>query len=120
MGDRSNTARHVLTRQVLPPQRPTNGIGIMIVAATAMFFAVASSAFLLRARMAADTGCPATYRAPVRATLTAAPPPRTCDKPVYKEVAPGHTVVSYSCPPDLVYRWPHVPAAAAIPADFAK
>jgi len=58
-----------LVKEVLPPQRPQSGLGVMIVAATAMFFAVASSAFLLRARMAAE-GCPghSTWRPPIQAT----------------------------------------------------
>lgn len=40
-----------LRREVLRPQKANNGLGVMIVAATAMFFAVASSAFIVRARM---------------------------------------------------------------------
>jgi len=41
-----------LKREVLPPQKQSSGLGVMVVAAAAMFFAVASSAFVLRARMA--------------------------------------------------------------------
>jgi hypothetical protein len=40
-----------LVKEVIPPQHPQSGLGVMMVAATAMFFAVASSAFILRARM---------------------------------------------------------------------
>jgi hypothetical protein len=39
-----------LQREVLAPQRTSSGLGVMLVATGAMFFAVASSAFLLRAR----------------------------------------------------------------------
>jgi|GEM_PF-5845063 len=56
--ERSNGELPKLRKEVLPPQKPNNGIGVMLVAATAMFFAVASSAFILRARMARE-GCPA-------------------------------------------------------------
>jgi len=55
--ERANKGTPKLSREVLPPQKPNNGIGVMLVAATAMFFAVASSAFILRARMASE-GCP--------------------------------------------------------------
>ena len=44
--------RHTLSKEVLPPQKPQNGVGVMLVAAAAMFFAVASSALILRSRMA--------------------------------------------------------------------
>lgn len=60
MGDGSTQ----LVREVLPPQKPSSGIGVMIVAATAMFFAVASSAFILRARMVRSS-CPGVELRPV-------------------------------------------------------
>ena len=41
-----------LVKEVIPPQHQQSGLGVMMVATTAMFFAVASSAFILRARMA--------------------------------------------------------------------
>ncbi len=59
--ERSSRGLPKLKKEVLPPQKPNNGIGVMLVAATAMFFAVASSAFILRARMARE-GCPAMER----------------------------------------------------------
>jgi hypothetical protein len=40
-----------LTREVEPPQRSSQSIGVLLVASSAMFFAIASSAFILRARM---------------------------------------------------------------------
>lgn len=53
-----------LVREVLPPQKPSSGLGVMLVAATAMFFAVASSAFILRARMVSNA-CPGVELRPV-------------------------------------------------------
>ncbi len=55
MGD--NSAENKLSREVILPQKPSSGVGVMVVAATAMFFAVASSAFVLRARMARRASC---------------------------------------------------------------
>ena len=50
-------ARHeVLRREVLYPQGQNTGVGVMLVASAAMFFAVASSAFILRAQMPSQ-GC---------------------------------------------------------------
>lgn len=40
------------------PQRQNTGVGVMLVASAAMFFAVASSAFILRAKMPAPEHCP--------------------------------------------------------------
>lgn len=57
-----------LRREVEPPQRQPTGLGVMLLASAAMFFAVAGSAFILRARMATDS-CP--YRA--RGHVTTAP-----------------------------------------------
>jgi len=41
-----------LRREVQPPLRQPTGLGVMLIAAAAMFFAVAGSAFVVRARMA--------------------------------------------------------------------
>ncbi len=46
-----------LRREVLYPQRQSTGVGVMLVASAAMFFAVASSAFILRAQMP-QRSCP--------------------------------------------------------------
>lgn len=46
------TSQIELTKEVLAPQNPYNGLGVVIVAAMAMFMAVSSSALVLRARMA--------------------------------------------------------------------
>ena len=79
-----------LTREVLPPQKQSSGLGVMIVAATAMFFAVASSAFILRARMARSC-CPATVSSPVVIEMepVAAPPSDDCGAAVVKHHADG-------------------------------
>ena len=47
-----------LRREVLYPQRQNTGVGVMLVASAAMFFAVASSAFILRAQMPLPEQCP--------------------------------------------------------------
>lgn len=80
-----------LTREVLPPQKQSSGLGVMVVAATAMFFAVASSAFILRARMARDC-CSTTVPAPVVIELepsSAPPSPTDCGAAVIKRGADG-------------------------------
>ena len=41
-----------------PSQRQSTGVGVMLVASAAMFFAVASSAFILRAQMPMSDQCP--------------------------------------------------------------
>jgi len=69
---RSMADTRKLIREVLPPQKPQSGLGVMIVAATAMFFAVASSAFLLRARMARS--CPGAAPHEMPAMVTFEPP----------------------------------------------
>jgi hypothetical protein len=46
------TSQLELTKEVLAPQNPYSGLGVVIVASLAMFMAVASSALVLRARMA--------------------------------------------------------------------
>jgi hypothetical protein len=46
------TSQLQLTKEVLAPQNPYSGLGVVIVASLAMFMAVGSSALVLRARMA--------------------------------------------------------------------
>ena len=79
-----------LKREVLPPQKPHSGIGVIVVAATAMFFAVASSAFILRARMAQSYCTSHRHATPVIVEIEASPPPRTsgahCGAPVETSV----------------------------------
>jgi hypothetical protein len=52
MANDPDAARWTLTREVEPPQSNHSGLGIMLVASAAMFFAVSGSAMILRARMA--------------------------------------------------------------------
>src|SRR5690606_41688094 len=47
-----DSGRPTLRREVEAPQRQPTGLGVMLIASAAMFFAVAGSAFIVRARMA--------------------------------------------------------------------
>jgi len=100
------TAMTALTREVLAPQHSHGGLGVMIVAAAAMFFAVASSAFILQARMARHR-CP--HRAPVRMARPAVMPAPTpasadCGRASFRDNADGTISVYFNlCPtPDGV------------------
>jgi hypothetical protein len=91
-----------LSREVLPPQKPQSGLGVMLVAAAAMFFAVASSAFILRARMVQNC-CPLQQvQAPVAVDWNARIDrgPADCGMPVFKAPqADGTVAVVYEkCP----------------------
>lgn len=97
-----------LRREVEPPQRHQTGLGVMLIASAAMFFAVAGSAFILRARMA-DSCCPRSHGAHERTTVTIESPRETtpssrsndCGRAVYREGADGTTSVTYDlCPPE--------------------
>ncbi len=99
-----------LRREVLYPQRQNTGVGVMLVASAAMFFAVASSAFILRAQMPQRSGC-------VHASETQATPMRavpveligdelnagtieTCGEPYYEENTDGTVSVFFDlCSP---------------------
>jgi hypothetical protein len=101
-----------LRREVEPPQRQNTGLGVMLVASAAMFFAVAGSAFILRARMAssccvrAHTAASATVvveapgvpaaEAPSHASLQSA----DCGQAVYRNNPDGSVSVYFDlCPP---------------------
>lgn len=89
----------MLSKEVLPPQKPQNGVGVMVVAAAAMFFAVASSALILRSRMASEC-CPTrAARAPAVVVDVALPQVRPtdhrCGEPVYQQLADGTISVTY-------------------------
>ena len=107
-----------LTKEVLPPQKPSSGFGVLMVASLAMFFAIASSAFVLRARMVRT--CPGAERAPrvvpdqqVTPDVTRQParaPVRLiaeqhdrapeCGTPEYRTNTDGSTTVFFEvCPP---------------------
>jgi len=105
----------MLSKEVLPPQKPQNGVGVMVVAAAAMFFAVASSALILRSRMASEC-CPAhAAQAPppvVEVGIPIATPADThCGEPVYQKLADGTLSITYKACPDVdvqtVDRQPH-------------
>jgi hypothetical protein len=82
--DERNTPR--LQREVLAPQRTSSGLGVMLVATGAMFFAVASSAFLLRARSHDYRNEPRVHA--VRPVGREAPAPRPRGHAVIPTVAP--------------------------------
>jgi hypothetical protein len=79
----------------------------MLIAAAAMFFAVAGSAFILRARMA-DSCCARATAAPPAATQPAATAttgpapattPRDCGRAIYERRPDGSTAVTFDlCP----------------------
>ena len=104
-----------LHREVLPPQKQESGFGVVVVAALAMFMAVASSALVVRARIA-KTSC-ASHEAPApvvpAATFTipvaefdpgASLDPvaeRECGKPYYLQNGDGSVSVYFeACVPD--------------------
>ena len=97
-----------LTKEVLPPHKANNGLGVMLVASLAMFFAVASSAFVLRARMV-QSHC----RAARAHTTTPAPVPREwvqspqeCGKGVKRVHRDGSWSMEYRpCPPSQNVFW---------------
>ena len=107
-----------LRREVLRPQTANNGLGVMIVAATAMFFAVASSAFIVRARM--HRACVHEHAAPA-ATQWSAPVPSVvpgavADCPGYEvtgEYADGSKDIRFTkCNDQRPLRVPVAPHAA--------
>jgi hypothetical protein len=106
-----HASKPVLEREVLAPQSPYSGLGVVMVAALAMFLAMASSAFVVRARMAKPS-CPS-YRTVYQSQLPAAQDwntgermtPQECGKPVY-HINPGGSIsVLYrTCPEDGLDR----------------
>jgi hypothetical protein len=99
------TAMTALTREVLAPQHSHGGLGVMIVAAAAMFFAVASSAFILQARMSRHWR----HRTPVRMSRPMAaplptPPVEECGRASFRDNPDGTISVYFNlCPtPDGV------------------
>ena len=99
-----------LRREVLYPQRQNTGVGVMLVASAAMFFAVASSAFILRAQMPQRAGCVHATEAdpvPMRAVPVEliddevnARAVETCGEPYYEENDDGTVSVFFDlCSP---------------------
>jgi hypothetical protein len=102
--------RPVLRREVEPPERQPTGLGIMLIASAAMFFAVAGSAFIVRARMASHccdrSHAPAQVapiRAPDRATVVPGPMGREpCGAAVYRPNPDGTVSVDFRlCEPQV-------------------
>jgi hypothetical protein len=108
-----------LRREVEPPQRQNTGLGVMLIASAAMFFAVAGSAFILRARMASSccvrvrTAAPASVEAPSArepastSSIVARPSAQpfahidNCGQAVYRNNPDGSVSVYFDlCPPD--------------------
>ena len=94
-------AKEVLAKEVLAPQNPHSGLGVVLVASLAMFLAMASSAFVIRARMAGQS-CPA-HRATYQSQLPAAKQwhavervsPGECGKPQYRTNPDGSVSVLF-------------------------
>ena len=91
------TSQSQLTKEVLAPQNPYNGLGVVIVSAMAMFLAVSSSALVLRARMARS--CAMSARAyqselPAAVDWQGQPAAESCGVPEYKTNADG-SVAAY-------------------------
>ncbi len=87
-----------LKREVEPPQRTNSGMGVMVVACAAMFFAVAGSAFILRARIAQVEAVRAEARArahqpPVMAPAT--PMVVLCGSPQIVQQSDGSKIVVF-------------------------
>ena len=106
-----SSSEKILRREVQLPHRQPTGLGVMLIASAAMFFAVAGSAFVVRARMAGHCCDRARVapQAPVRLPSISPAAPRPAEPPcgeaVYHPTASGKMVVEFRlCPP---------PAAAA-------
>lgn len=106
-----------LRREVQPPHRQPTGLGVMLIASAAMFFAVAGSAFVVRARMAghccdrAHSSAPARPRH-VQPIVTGGGPP--CGEAVYRPNPDGTVSVDFRlCPPAEPSGGPDAPPAPA-------
>ena len=92
-----------LTREVEPPQRTQSGIGVLLVASSAMFFAVAASAFIIRARTHYDQVrlLPVAPAAAIAPAAPVAAPASPCGEPSFVDNGDGTLTVSYdvrNCP----------------------
>lgn len=96
-----HASKPVLEKEVLAPQNPYSGLGVVLVASLAMFLAMASSAFVIRARMVRQS-CPS-HRTMYQSQLPAAQDwhvldrlsPHECGKPVYHKNIDGSVSVLY-------------------------
>jgi hypothetical protein len=107
----SPSEKVTLRREVQPPHRQPTGLGVMLIASAAMFFAVAGSAFVVRARMAGHC-CDRAHPSPhAQAQVRPMPPPLPapmiggagevpCGEAVYRTGADGTVLVDFRlCPP---------------------
>jgi hypothetical protein len=104
MADQGPLSR--LSREVLPPQKPSSGFGVLMVASLTMFFAIASSAFVLRARMVRT--CPGAAQAPLvlpdQVIVQWEDRARECGTPAYRANPDGSTTVFFEvCPRGTPY-----------------
>lgn len=97
-GDRSSRSL-ILRREVELPVRQSAGLGVMLVASAAMFFAVASSAFILRAQMPREHCFHESRRGPVAAPVSE-PPTEDCGEAVYTNAPDGKVYLVYELCPD--------------------
>lgn len=100
--------RPILRREVEAPQRQPSGLGVMLIASAAMFFAVAGSAFVVRARMAGHC-CDREHPAAIIERATAVAPSATplenasepCGQAIYRTNPDGTVAVDFRlCPPE--------------------
>jgi len=100
--------RPILRREVEAPQRQPNGLGVMLIASAAMFFAVAGSAFVVRARMAGHC-CDRAHPPAVIERASAVEPVATplengsepCGQAIYRTNPDGTVAVDFRlCPPE--------------------
>jgi hypothetical protein len=94
----------ILRREVQPPHRQPTGLGVMLIASAAMFFAVAGSAFVVRARMAGHC-CDRAHPSP-HTQVRPLPPIVTgvdeapCGEAIYRAGQDGAVLVEFRlCPP---------------------
>ncbi len=102
--------RLILRREVETPQRQPSGLGVMLIASAAMFFAVAGSAFVVRARMAGhccDREHPSASAAERPAAVVRPVTPldesstEPCGQAIYRTNPDGTVAVDFRlCPPE--------------------
>jgi hypothetical protein len=107
-----------LRREVEPPQRANSCLGVLLVASMAMFFAVASSAFILRARMLQypDAHVPI----PVPMVAPTAPTEISCGTTHRFDNGDGtESIMYFTCPPRAEHEHDSAaPAATRLPNDL--
>lgn len=92
------TSQLELTKEVLAPQNPYSGLGVVIVASVAMFMAVTSSALVLRARMVRSKAVHPQVELPAAVEWHATARPAqaaTCGVPEYRGNADGSVSVYF-------------------------